>query len=455
MNPRTSTAAVLAALGLLAAGAGSAQAGPPGKWTQVTGLSRADLNIMRLDLARTGDGVLHVAWPREGDANTGSVLHSAISANAKSVTGPHTIFANTAGGVNESVALVRAPDGSLRAFFAGTNVFDSVMASATSSDGVTWSAAGPVSRNGNSGKPVYAASGIGAGVGADGTFYTIWGDSAPGGAGFHVGLDPNAPDGSLSGDVPIDPNVGVDTQSGQVYGAWNTLGDGPVTVLSLAPAGGAIGIPNSAPQTQHRVGITGRIGSPGVFVAYTQGSNPFLAKPAVYRVDTGKSTRLSRSQGELISIAAAPAGRLWVFWEKGGTIFATRSNKAATKWGRIVKLRAPGKSSSVYSLAGEGTLGPLDLLAHTDPPSGNLASFHQRILPGLLLKARKNKKGNTVIKVSDAGEGVAGAKVKVKGVGSQTTGAGGVTTFALAPGRYRVRASKNGYDSHTRRVRVR
>src|SRR5215217_7605857 len=50
--------AVLAAL----AGTGTAEAGPPGSWTQVTGTPGADLNTLRVGLARTADGVLHVGW---------------------------------------------------------------------------------------------------------------------------------------------------------------------------------------------------------------------------------------------------------------------------------------------------------------------------------------------------------------------------------------------------------
>ena len=58
-------AALLAALSC----AGSAAAGPPGQWTPVTGLGgQEDLNILRVGLVRTADGVLHVGWSRAGAA---------------------------------------------------------------------------------------------------------------------------------------------------------------------------------------------------------------------------------------------------------------------------------------------------------------------------------------------------------------------------------------------------
>ena len=436
----------------VAAGASTAQAGPPGKWTQVTGIGQDDLNIMRVGLARTGDGVLHVLWTRSGPGNAGTVLHSAVSSNAKSVTGPSTVYAAT-DGVNESVDVVRAGDGSLRVFFAATNVFDSAMASATSSDGGSWGVQAPVSKRPPQAKPVYAASGIGAAVGTDGTFYSIWGDSAPNGGGFHVGLDPNSADGNLPGGLKADPDVGVDSQGGRVFAGWNSLDDEGVVVMPLNPDGDRASIQNSAPQLQHRVGITGRIGAPGVFVAYAQGSNPFLADPAVYRADTGATKRLTKRDGELVSIAAAPAGRLWVFWKDVGTIYASRSNKAATSWGRIVKVKAPKGSTTIYDLSGEGSLGPLDLLALVDPPTGTLSSWHQRILPGLFFTTKKSN-GKTVVKVTDAGSPVAGATVKVKGDGSKTTGAGGTAKFDLAAGRYTISASKAGYAPYSKRVRV-
>jgi hypothetical protein len=190
---------------------------------------------------------------------------------------------------------------------------------------------GPVSRRKPQAKPVYAASGIGAAVAPSGAFYSAWGDSAPAGGGFHAGLSPDGADGALPGGLKADPDVAVDSQSGRAFAAWNSLDDEGVVVMPLAPGGPRTSIPRSAPGLQRRVGITGRIGAAGVFVAYAQGSSPYLADPAVYRVDTGKVQRLTTHDGELVSIAAAPGGRLWVFWEDRGTIFATRSNRAATR----------------------------------------------------------------------------------------------------------------------------
>jgi hypothetical protein len=451
----TTSAAVVAALASLA-GASVAQAGPPGKWTQVTGIGLPNGNTLDASLARTGDGVLHVLWSSEG-AGGETLLHSALSANAKTVSGPDTVFTNTAGGINQSSALVRTPEG-LRAFFGATNQFDDALATATAGpDGKSWGAPSIASLGGNQAKPVYAASGIAAALAPNGTFVSAWGSSAPGGEGFHIGLSPTDPDGSLGSGTVIDPGVGVDSQSSAAFVAGNLLDEEGTMVLPVSPAGPRVTIPNSgAEQLQHPVCITGRIGKPGVFVAYTQGTNEFLGKPAIYRVDTGKVIRLSNKKGgEEVCVAAAPGGRLWAFWKDGDTIFATRSNTAATKFGRVVQLRAPRKGTTIYELNGQGSLGPLDVIALLDPPNAEIGNWHQRILPGLTLAAKKGKNGKVTLTVTDAGSKVGGAKLKIKGDGSKTTGGKGTAKFTLAPGRYSVTASKSGYAPDSLKLRIR
>jgi hypothetical protein len=451
-------AAATAALTLLAT-AGAAQAGPPGTWTQVTGVGgQADLNILEVGLARTADGRLHVSWTRDAGGNAGSVLHSSVAANAGSVSGPDTIHTYP-GGANEHSVILAVPGG-LRAFFAGLeagSVLDRAMVTSTSGDGVSWTPPVPASQAGSGASPVYVASGIGAAMGLDGTFYSVWGDSSPSGGGFHVGLDPSVPDQGLPGGLAIDPNVGVDSATGQVVLAWNLLDEGGLAAMSISPAGARVTLPGSgAEQLQHRVGITGRLGAPGIFVAYTQGTNQFLGKPAVWRFDTGKPTRLSNVQGARdVSIAAAPNGRLWVFWHRAETVFAVRSNPTATRWGRTVAVKPPRGTDTISNLAGEGSRGPLDVLALADTSTSGFANWHQRILPGLSLTAVVGKNGKVTFRATDAGDPVKGAKVTVKGGPSAKTKANGRVTFTLGKGRHRAKGTKGGYSPASAQARVR
>jgi hypothetical protein len=330
------------------------------------------------------------------------------------------------------------------------------MATAVSANGQAWTSFQAASKPGNNAKPVYAALGLDARIGLDGTPFSAWGDSDPTGGGFHIGLNPNPPDGEFPAGTQTDPGVGVDSQSGQAFLAWNDVDARTVNVMAISPQGAPATLPNSAAaQLGHRVGATGRMGARGVFIAFTQGTNEFTGKPALFRVDTGKVIRRSKGSGEKVSVAAAPSGRLWLFWKKRGTVFAARTNKVATKFGALRKIKVPGGGgATIFDIAGEASRGPLDLLALVDPPSGPLANYHQRILPGLTLKAKHRKNGKTAFKVTDAGQAVAGAKVKVKGDGTKTTGSSGTVAFSLATGKHKVTAKKKGYAVARLTVRV-
>jgi hypothetical protein len=450
--PRLKLLAATCALSALLAPS-LAQAGPPGKWSKVTS---PNTNIDEAGLARTPDGALHVLWAREESGLGGTVLHSALSRDAKAISGPDTVFAY-AGGVNRGVQLLGAPGG-LRAFFAGLSAgspLSDQLATATSDDGKTWSVRPAPASNATSagGSAVYAAHGIGGAIGAGGVPIAAWGDSAPGEGGYHVGIDPATPDERFGGDCcAYDPNVGVDAVSGQAVVAWKFITDSSGTAAkSISPAGSQVTLPGAAAAgTGSRTGITGRIGAPGVYVAYQRGSNQFLSRPAVWRFGAAKATTLPSKRGaESVGIAPGPGGRLWVFWERQDRIYATRSDAAATVFGATVSVAPPKGSSGVTNLAGEGSRGPLDVLALID--AGGYANWHQRLLPGLTLRA-KAKQGAVKLTVRDAGDAVAGARVKLGGKVAKT-GADGKVTIALKPGRYGAKASKKGYTPASARAR--
>ena len=67
-------------------------------------------------LERTADGVLHVAWTRPAGGLGDTVLHSAISADAKSVSGPDPILT----AANNGIELQRRPRSVRRAAASGS-----------------------------------------------------------------------------------------------------------------------------------------------------------------------------------------------------------------------------------------------------------------------------------------------------------------------------------------------
>ena len=98
-------------------------------------------------------------------------------------------------------------------------------------------------------------------------------------------------------------------------------------------------------------------------------------------------------------------------WHEGGSneLFARRTNKAATRFGPVVTIKPPASTSSVWKLKGEGTRGPLDLLAAVSTGS-SLAAWHTQVLPPLSIGAKKGA-DDVTFTVSDASDPVTGAKV--------------------------------------------
>jgi hypothetical protein len=153
-------------------------------------------------------------------------------------------------------------------------------------------------------------------------------------------------------------------------------------------------------------------------------------------------------------VAAAPEGRLWLMWERNGTIYAVRTNKAVTRVGPRTALRSPG-GGSVYGLWGEGSVGPLDLFANV--LSGAQAFWHQQVLPSLTLTARSARTsggGRTLLfRVLDAGDPVAGAKVVAGGITAATDARGSVAVRQRTAAAVTATATKVGYAKASLRVR--
>jgi hypothetical protein len=296
---------------------------------------------------------------------------------------------------------------------------------------------------------------------------SAWGDSGPTDGGYHVGLDP------LDSDVPfsaaadeVDPNVAFDPAGGAGFVAWDDLpeaGANSVKVLPLA-GGAAMTAPKSgAPWIGQRVSIASRSGG-GVYVAYGSGGNPFSAKPAWWRVGAaGANVIGGQTDARHTGLATGAGGRLWLFWDREGTIYAARTNPAATKLGRVVSISPPSGTSAIYRLNGEGSRGPLDLLALADA-KGGLGYFHRRVLPGLSFTAKPGAVragGKLAFRVADAGKPLKGAKVLLelgrKKLSKKTNGKGKATIAVPAKARphsYRATAKKGGYTPASRSVRV-
>src|SRR3954471_7415546 len=132
----------LACLALLASvlvAVPAAQAGSPGKWTQ---LGEANLqNIDEVTLARTSDGVLHAVWAIPAAGND-TLVHAAIAPNG-TASAPNVIQSGWAS-IGAVPDLVASPSG-LQLFFGGirsldpNDTNDNLNLATAGPDGGTWS----------------------------------------------------------------------------------------------------------------------------------------------------------------------------------------------------------------------------------------------------------------------------------------------------------------------------
>lgn len=157
---------------------------------------------------------------------------------------------------------------------------------------------------------------------------------------------------------------------------------------------------------------------------------------------------------EHANVGAAPDGRLWLMWEQNGKVYATRTNKAGTRIGPPSVLKPPS-GGSIYRLNGEGSAGPLDLIANIQAGRSQ-GLWHQQAWPRLQLaaNAKATVSGRTItFRVLDAGDPVAGATVRAAGRRLTTAPNGTATLKQATPARVEATASKAGYVSVSTSVR--
>jgi len=443
----------------------------PADWTRVT--DTTDSNIQEPALARTPDGVLHAVWIRKNGPKA-DLLHTAISKDGK-IAGPSTLVLEAWETLNNPDLIVTR-DGGLRLFISGQRTID---IKDPHSQGSLYSATAPASgapwkleKGGHSPSNSVPASPVGAAALKDGTPVAAWAVSFALQA--HVGFDPKKEDLILQTTCcAYQPDIAVNDATGEAVVGWfsNATNEQGLYTQPIAPSVGEKQyVPDSATVNRssalsidQRMAISSRIGAPGIFVAYGAGY-PTYKTVNLWQHGTPAPQVVAQASGaRLVNIAAGPEGRLWVMWERNRRIYATRSNRDATRFGAIVEVAPPaGKAESgVYKVKGEGSAWPLDLFVACQSIN-ELATYHTQVLPGLSLTASPQSilaaKGGTVtFQVSDAGDPIAGATISVGGK-SLTTDAQGRASFVVSkgakPAGITATASKTEYTLVSARVAV-
>jgi hypothetical protein len=428
-------------------------------WTRV---ASGGMNISdQVGLARTADGVLHVAWRRQGAAQ--DLLETPIAPSG--TVGAAVTVASGWAGIG-SPAMV-AQGSALSAFFPGTRTLttgdptEGLDLASSSDGGASWSVSPTAIAQGD----FAFARTPSAILTASGSYLQSWygADSTV----VHPGLDRNVP--AVSG-YGMGTDQGLATAAdGQVMVAW--CGSTGVSAAQVDPATGArIGDVVALADTGRcpadtRVAIASfrdvrredGSGQPYFYVAASSASGSTVR---VYAIAGGKAVgALTASKGssfkQEIAVAAAPHGRVWVGWRDSdsGDLVFRRSSSGGTRFGAAVSMPVPA-GQSVSQLALDAQDDRADAVA-TGSDADNVVDLSAtQVFPGLTLKAGSGKRlAEKGFRVLDAGDPVSGATVKVHGR-RLTTNSGGYAKIRLRPGSYKVTASKHDYVDASRHIHV-
>jgi hypothetical protein len=456
MKVRCSIAAILIAI----CAAAPAHAAP---WKRITTPDGSSTD--QVGLARTGDGVLHLAWHHPTGPNTEDLNHTAITRSGRvGATSPiqsgWTGFTNT--------ALVVAPGG-LRAFWGGFRTTDSSdpqreSNTALSPDGgASWLLQpGQI----NPGGAQSYASAHAATVRRDGSTMQAFAGTL--GTWVHAGLSPAAPNHNFMPGLQYgnDPNIATDA-TGRTVMAWYSNATGRLGVLTQEV--NADGSPGPGPRTMPgtggmNVGMLGRTplaarSGGGFYVAY-----PTPTGVRVWREGGGQAPVVARiDNSPAVAVAAAGDGRIWVLWTKGfgdPDVLARRSNRGATRFGATVNAGHPGGAMQAYKLDANVFGNAIDVLGNFNiGTTTDAVTSYRRLLPGLTLSAtpgrlRRGEQTAVRFTVRDAGDAVSGARVRVGARSGTTDGRGRVTLTLTLSRAVDARATRTGYAAATKRLPV-
>lgn len=452
-----------------------AEAGSPGRWTTLS--SGTMTNIDRADVARTPDGRLQVAYSYRTTAGEDQIGHVAVSAGGATAIATHPVGPSL-GSVVHDPQILQGPGSELRLVYSGIGTgFAGELFSSVSQDG--GSAFGAPGRVGTE-KTAYASSGTSAVVAA-GELWSSWATTDT--LYLHRGLSDAVPDTTFDnvstpgGSVccayfsTLARNAGDES----VWLAWysNSSQEG-VFVRQVSPSLGAIAkVPGSTTQfggstnslsPDQAVALSGRSGASGAYTAVCKGY-PTCGSVSLWKVGSASTLTVPGSKdAKRIGIAAAPGGRMWVFWWTSGTraVKAVRTNAAVSKFGAVRTVALPA-AGTVWNTVGDAAHGRLDLVVSFDPDSsGGPRLVHTQVLPGLKVAASPRRWDNAssasvTFTVTDAGRPVKGAKVKV-GTQSATTNAKGKATLSFpagfGPGKKKAVATRTGYFRGVAKLRI-
>lgn len=448
-------------LSLLAAGcvasllvASAAAAAPPGRWSTLASGSGLGGAASEVGLARTADGVLHVAYKQDTGPLTSVIRVRSITRSGR--VGPDVAAVSGFGLAGDPDLVAMA--GGLRLFFPAGSPIEGMLTASAPAAGSTWSSPALVTN-----EELSRARTPSVALASDGVPLETW--YSAGDIVVHRGLTPGTAF-TLPGAGGNNARSDIAVDGSRAWVVWCRFGGpGPVGTIaqqvdpaSGAPVGPQLQLPGSTTAFQgtenalcvldatvaRRTPLVARAGG-GVYAAGTSGY-PTINRVLVWRLDAGvsrtitvASTRNPRHGGySQPALAAAPDGRIWVAWiqrdARGTRIVARRSNRSGTAFGAPVTVTPPGGiSTGAVNLDAQADR--TDLVALVQATAGALSIRHTQLWPGLTLLrsglVRVGRNAVVTFRALDAGEPVRGVRVRARGR-SAITAANGTARITFA-----------------------
>jgi hypothetical protein len=464
--PRRLLALVLAAASLVAlpASAAAVTIMPINPWRVVS--ERSGLNLDEAGAARAGNGVLHVVYPDVLGPSEEGIRYRTLSLGG-TWSAPETVVGSWESHTNPDVELIA---GVPHVFFGGiatTDTSDPASSGqawyATRADGTWTRSASPFSAL----STAYASSEFSTALAVDGTPWGTW--TGTFGLRVHTGLATGSSEPTLSdGCCDYASNVGRDAKTGEIWAFYYSnadAGEGYFTQRVAPTLGARTLLPGGRYQDQALSRTKRMAAAPrttgGVYSAYCD-RYPSCTGIRVGAAD-GTGLRLApvaSPNAETVWAAAAPFGRMWVSWADAKGVWVARSNKAFTQWGARQLIGGPRNWDSIWQTSGDGSRGPLDLLANITV-NDDTRIWHRRVQPKLSVATpaglvHSDMSRTIMLRLTDAGDPVVG-KISFLGV-SHTTNALGYATVTVPAGTrtgaHVATGTASGYVAGTGRVRV-
>lgn len=318
----------------------------------------------------------------------------------------------------------------------------------------------------------------GAAQSATGVLAAAWPGGWNGGNGalYRVGVSPSIPAAGTDGHLAVASGTVYKTAvandaagSGHFYVGYARTSSGSadgVYAVDVSAHGPAVKAPGSGTNTISQTGpfanlaMTATNSHAGVYLAYC--ANTPTCTLRLWRVGAKQALTVPKSSGAYaIALSAGPTGRLWVAWynESTNRVSVVRTDRSDTSFGKVTTIPTACFEHGLLGLS-SGSLGRVDIALQCVDQKLQIEELYTQSKVALhvhLSKKRVRAGTKVMVKVSDAGDAVAGAKVRLgKQVGrTNAKGKAKITVpKQLGAGTYRVKAKKSGYARGSAKLKV-